>query len=352
VTVRARSIRAPAHVLTAATSSALSLQALLDAVARRGGAPAQLLRTVGIPPEALNEPDARIPFAALVSAWEIAPRLVGDPALGLHMGAELARGAFGLVEYAARASDRLEDAIARLVRYQRLLHDRARFALVPAGADAALTISIAGAGGPGPRHFHEAMAAALLALARDMTGVAIEPVEVRFTHAAPADTGEHRRLLGPRLRFAAPGNALVVTAATLALPLREGDPGLARVLDHAADHALARLPPLADGVRLCRELIGARIAAGVEPRIGAVARELAVSARSLQRVLTAAGWSFRTLVDDVRRELAIGLVADSDEQAAQIAFRLGYRGASAFHHAFRRWTGDSVGAWRRRARRR
>jgi AraC-like DNA-binding protein len=44
----------------------------------------------------------------------------------------------------------------------------------------------------------------------------------------------------------------------------------------------------------------------------------------------------------------MAMVANGAEQAAQIADRLGYGDASAFHNAFRRWTGHTVAQVRRR----
>jgi AraC-like DNA-binding protein len=281
-------------------------------------------------------------------AWELAPAMVGDDDFGLHFGAGLRRGAFGLLEYAARASATLGDALERLVRDQRLLHDRARFALQRSGARAILSFAIAGMPAGGPRHFSEAMVSGLLAIGRDATGMDFVPLEVKLQHPAPASVAEHRRILRCKLQFGATETQLVMRRAILDQPLRDADPALAAVLDVCAAHALERLPPLSDGIRLCRELVASHVLAGVTPRLDYIARELALSPRSLQRVLAAARTTFSDLVEDVRRELAVRWLTDTSEQAAEIAYRLGYAHPSAFHHAFRRWTGTTVSQFRRR----
>lgn len=279
--------------LAASTSSVVNLIALLDAFASTGGKPASLLRRIGVAAEILRQLDARIPFDALLRAWELAPAMVGDDAFGLHMGEGVRRGAFALVEYVARAS---------------------------------------------------------ATLARGMTGVDLAPLEVTFEHREPASLVEHRRVLRARLWFSAPQNQIVLRRSLLELPLREADPSLAAVLDRCVAHALERLPPIS-GVVLCRELIASQIGAGIRPRVSYIARELALSPRSLQRVLGDSGLTFRDVVDDVRKQLALAWASNSSEQAAQIAYRLGYADASAFHHAFRRWTGHTVSELRRRGTR-
>jgi len=180
-----------------------------------------------------------------------------------------------------------------------------------------------------------------------MTGVDFVPLEVAFQHREPRSLVEHRRVLRAPLRFGAPQNQITMPVAVLDLPLRESEPALAAVLDDCASYALARLPPISDGLKLCRDLIAAQVTAGATPRIAYIARELAVSQRSLQRALHSAGWSFRDIVDDVRRELALALATETSDRAAQIAQRLGYAEPSAFHSAFRRWTGHTVSELRR-----
>ncbi len=338
--------------LASSTSSVLSLRVLLDAFVRAGGKRASLLRRIGVSASVLERLDARIPFDALLRAWELAPALVGDDDFGLHVGAWHERGGFGLLEYLGRASATLGEALERLVRYQRLLHDRARLGLVTAAGAVTLSARLAGLPTGGPRHFQEALAAVLLTLARGATGVEIVPLEVAFQHAEPASLVEHRRVLRAPVRFGALQNQIVLTPATLALPLREADRVLVEVLDRCAALALERLPPASDGLRLCHELIATQIAAGETPRVTYIARELGVSPRSLQRALRQHQVSFRDVVDDVRKELAIAWATTTSEHAAQIAYRLGYADASAFHHAFRRWTGHTVSELRRRLARR
>jgi AraC-like DNA-binding protein len=340
----------PEHLLESSTSSVLALGVLLDAYERAGGKRAAVLRRIGLPAAELAHPEGRIPFDALLHAWEMVPALLGDDDFGLRMGGQVQRGSFGLVEYLARASATVGEAIQRLVEFQRLLHDRARIVLLMGEGTATISARIAGLPLGGPRHFNEATVSILLAMTREMTGKDIAPVEVMFQHPEPASTAVHRSILRAPVRFGGTQNHLVLPASVLSLPLREADPALARVLVVCAQRALERLPPISDGMRICRELVATQLAAGNVPRIGYIAREVGLSPRSLQRILADHGVSFRDVVDDVRKELALVWAASTSEHAAQIAYRLGYADASAFHHAFRRWTGQTVTQFRTHAR--
>jgi len=49
----------------------------------------------------------------------------------------------------------------------------------------------------------------------------------------------------------------------------------------------------------------------------------------------------------VRKEIAIGYLKDADASICEIALLLGFADQSAFHHAFKRWTGKTPGIYRK-----
>lgn len=66
--------------------------------------------------------------------------------------------------------------------------------------------------------------------------------------------------------------------------------------------------------------------------------------RSLQRHLGDEGHSFRALLEQTRKTLAMSYVRRRKEPLVQVAFRLGFSDQSAFSKAFKRWTGLSPAA--------
>ena len=69
------------------------------------------------------------------------------------------------------------------------------------------------------------------------------------------------------------------------------------------------------------------------------AKQLHMSARTLQRKLAEAKTTYLQLVDDTRKDLALRYIEDAARSVADIAFTLGFSQQSAFTRAFRRWTG-------------
>jgi AraC-like DNA-binding protein len=91
-----------------------------------------------------------------------------------------------------------------------------------------------------------------------------------------------------------------------------------------------------------------RLLAGRRPGIEDVARELRLSARTLQRRLAEDGATFQQLTQEARRELARHYLLHSSIELNETAYLLGYEDAHSFFRAFHDWEGSSPGEWRAR----
>jgi AraC-like DNA-binding protein len=74
-----------------------------------------------------------------------------------------------------------------------------------------------------------------------------------------------------------------------------------------------------------------------------------VGLSTLHRKLDQEGVIFRDIKDSLRRDLAIDRLTHSNASVAQIAGELGFAEPSAFHRAFKTWTGVRPGDYRQRS---
>ncbi len=149
---------------------------------------------------------------------------------------------------------------------------------------------------------------------------------------------EHRRLLGPSVRFAQKDDAVVYETTALETPLISADPALLEVFEGDARRRLAALAAR-DGVSgRVLTFLAARLK-GTVPPLSVVASALAMSERSIQRSLSEENTTYRQLIDEVRKDLAIEHLSRPGASATDVAFLLGFSEPSAFTRAFRRWTG-------------
>jgi AraC-like DNA-binding protein len=107
--------------------------------------------------------------------------------------------------------------------------------------------------------------------------------------------------------------------------------------------------PQADIPNRVRQAVSAVLGEGV-PTLSKIASELGLSARTLQRRLSASGQTYQSIVDAARRQLAHQLLRETDHCLAEIAFRTGFSEQSAFSRAFKRWSGQTPRSYRLDAR--
>jgi len=235
-----------------------------------------------------------------------------------------------------------EDRVASL-RYAGMLHDVAYLDLVVGPEEARIDFSLTPEGTP--RQQAEFSFTVFLSFCRYATGTDVTPLRVEFSHHAPADTSEHKRIFRAPLVFAKARNALALPASALDLRLLGANPGLAAVLERQLEEILADLPSGETVLTRVKRLIAAELCGG-EPTAEVVARRMRATPRTLHRWLSAEGTSFRELLNALRRDLALRYLGQDRLAIGEAAYLLGFSDASASHRSFKRWTGQTPAQYR------
>ena len=163
---------------------------------------------------------------------------------------------------------------------------------------------------------------------------------------------KHRGLLekhfGCRVHFNADRDALIFRSSDLDRPFVTQNEELLAII---GTHLDSELKAGKAGVNISQQVKDTlkRSLAGKRPTLQDVAQELGLSARTLQRRLTAAGCTFQQLLEDTRRELARHYLKQRAVELPEVAFLLGFEDANSFFRAFQMWNGMSPGEWRERS---
>lgn len=313
------------------------VRALVEEVARAGRDPDAFLAAAGLDRPELADPDARLTFSRYYRVQELALAWTGDPALGLHLGERASLSAFHVVGFLCAHCSSLRQALSALDRYRPLLLELDGPVLEEAGGAAELRFRFRDDRGRCDRMGAEFTVAAVVQIGRMCLGRAASPREVRFEHPAPPYHAEVRRVLGAPVAFGADATRLCFDGALLDAPLLHANPDLFRVLAGEADRKLAGLAeaPLRDRVRalVLEEREAGRLT------MQEVSRRLGLSERSLRRRLDDEGVSYAAVVKEAIAEAAQRRLRDASVPIKGIADQLGFSEPSAFHRAFKRWTG-------------
>lgn len=339
-----------APVPLAGSISIAYVQGLVDHLERRGVAPQRLLAGVQLEPSILDQREARIAASVYVDLLELGLALSGDADLGLHLGEAVRPGHFGVLGYLLMSCATLGDALHRQARYAELVGSLGRVELADEPPRAGYEPLVRHSWEPllprQQRQLAEETLTCWLRFGHWISGLEQAPVEVRFRHPAPADTTEHRRIFRCPVLFGQADNALVFPRRLLALPLGQADSQIQRTLDAYAGRLLESIRRGEGVLERARQCLAERLPEQAVD-LEALAGELALSPRTLQRRLRDSGLSFSRLVDETRQQLVLHHLRDPALELADVASLVGFSETGSLARAFRRWTGQSLGQYRR-----
>ncbi|MBT2543790.1 AraC family transcriptional regulator [Streptomyces sp. ISL-44] len=304
-----------------------------------------LLQEAQIPPLLLGDDRARITPAQFARLFRALYRTTQDEFLGLSP-VPSRPGTFAMMCYASLGCPDLGAAMERAAAFYGLFPGGPELALEVAGAEARFTVRNDFARDE-ERFLTECVLAIWHRLSSWLIGRRIPLAYAAFAYPPPPHKDEYEILFDCPVRFGETRTGAAFDAHWLTAPLVRDEPALDAMLRRAPFDLLSRPEygtTVAEQVRrtLTQQLRGSpRL-----PALGEVAARLAVSPATLRRRLQQEGTSFQQLKDHVRRDAAIAGLAESGEPIAELAARLGFSEDTAFHRAFRRWTGTTPGAYR------
>ncbi len=283
------------------------------------------------------DPDERIHVCAVHTMLEAAVRLTSDELLGVKASTRTAFGDAGLFDFVLRSAGTMRGALDSAGRYTRLLNDTLTLALDIQGERAVVRFENSVVL---PRPAEDFQLCAFLGTHRASWPESMrDDLDVWFRHAPPDSPDAYQQVLGPvRLHFQAPMAGFGFAARLLDQPLSSGDPKLHEVLRRYAESTLAALPQRESVTEKVRRYLVEQLPSGTIS-LEQAARTLRMSSRTLGRRLSDEGTTFKNLVDETRRAIALRYVAAHDLGLSEVALLSGFTEAPSFYRAFRRWTG-------------
>lgn len=331
---------------------ALQLQPIARALLQLGMDPTQIFARYGVSLAALNDPHAHVAAAVEFDLWSALVAETSDPLIGLKLADVIPDGAFWTYEYLLRHSATIGAALEKALRYQRIFANDVQLILVDRGEYSIARLDHDGMGVsvyPHPAQATECLFAVIFRVINTLVPTA-RAKEVRFTHGRLGAVPEYTRRFGCRVRFAQPYNEVVFASEMLDREVVSADLRLANVLEEHVQRVLETVPNLDPWLPRARKALDALLVARAAS-LPQLAKALHVSARTLRRRLAERGASYRELLDDARRGLALQRVVDADASMDEIAAALGFHDVSTFYRAFRRWTDSTPAAYRMRRQR-
>jgi AraC-like DNA-binding protein len=305
-----------------------------------------LLEGSGLTLDALKDPATRLRLPTCAALVSRARRLTGEPALAFMMGLQMRISWHGFLGFAAMTAATVREALEVAEHFS--LTRTSAFALSSyvEGDTAALVLEERAELGELREFAVITLLVGIGQIARDATGSELRGVAECAFPAPDYAMRVLERAGRQRASMVFDRPSHVFPASILELPIVTADPVATQLARAQCDRELAALSEGGSFVGRVRSMI-ARGDEGTRS-LEEVAHRLHLSARTLKRRLAGHGTSFSAVLEGVRHQRALLLLADRQLGLADVATRLGYSDVANFTRAFRRWTGRTPGAHRLR----
>jgi AraC-like DNA-binding protein len=245
------------------------------------------------------------------------------------------------------ASSSLRITLERLVRFFGIITSVNTGELIEDETNKTLTFNFIYKDNPLPIYREDAALALILSILRGNFQQTFAPVSVSFRHCNKKCLKRYEDFFQSPIHFGTPTSSLTLSLEIADQNLPSGNKELATLNDQIMSQYLAEL----DNASLSKKvqtIIIEHLPSG-NITIENIAKQLAVSSRSLQRKLREDGQTFTSLLDKTRQDVARQYVTDKQYELTEIAFLLGFSELSTFSRSFKRWTGQSPDQYRKAA---
>jgi AraC-like DNA-binding protein len=311
---------------------------VIEGLAAEGVLASAALQGAEIVPNELRSPTTLVSITQVIQAYRNAMRLSRDPNFAFLSGLRTHVSSYGMYGFAILSSMNFRQTMHFAVRYHQLATPLVELRFAEEGARAVWTID------PLPhqaidgrlyRFIVELQFGIVTSLHRDVMGSSFNPGLLQVTFDPSRPKAQYERDFGCPVAFQQPANRLVFDATWL-----DGNPELGNEVTYAS--VLALCEELHVGLQL-RIGVAGKVRGFLLAKLGRpmslqdVAAHLDIPERTLRRKLRDEGTSFREILDQLRAEVAIKYLRDTQMTVDDIACALGFSETANFRHAFHRW---------------
>ena len=302
------------------------------AVARliaNGVDPAPILRQAHLSIDQIADPQGRIAVSSQITVLNAAADVLRNDVLGFQLAQTFELREAGLFYFVLASSATVGEALTRAERYSRVGNEGLIIQYLSKD-ECCIRYKYHGVARHTDRHQIEFWVTAFARICQRLTDNDVRPVRISFAHPRCSASAELDHFFGCEIAFGADRDELAFARRASELPLKDADPYLNELLVRHCDEALAQRTRRTTSIRTSVESTIAPLLPHGRARADEVARQLGMSSRTFSRRLAAEGVSFLTILQEMRKDLALHYLKDASLSVSEIAWLLGFQEISAF----------------------
>lgn len=298
-----------------------------------GVSKADILARAGLPAQ-ITAPLTGSEFGRLW--WTIAHE-IDDEFFGLA-AKPMRPGSFALLCHSVLHTRNLDQALRRAILFMRVAVDEPHGTLNVENGEARIVLH--DPSGARSAFTYRTYWLILMGVASWLVGRQIPLRRLEFSSPPPERIAEYSQFFDAPARYDREATFLAFNASSLRWPVVRTEKSVRSFLRKSPGNIVVRYRQEHGLILQIRELLTTS-RPDEWPDCEELARTLNMSSATLRRRLAAEGQSIGEIKDQIRQVQARRLLADNSFTVSEIAAELGYSEPSAFHRAYRKWTGKT-----------
>ena len=313
----------------------VGLVALAGELASQGVSVDDLFRGTGVAPAELDNPSARISHRQRLAIYRNAWTLSRHPEIALSAGARQRLSDYGIYGYAMLSSATFGDALWISLEHITMAGPAVReISFDIEGSSAVLRSRGFEALGDLLPFAAELWRSSTSTLFSHVIEAPFPSQSMSFPFSRPAHWRRYERLFNCDIAFDAPVMEWRFSADVLKRPCPNANTVTAQVCQQFLDRMVGDAGSESELSQRIRAMC--MNGSGLFPRVEEIAPKLGMSSRTLHRRLAQEGRSYQSVLDDLRRAMAIEFLETTHLSIETIALRVGFSDAANFRKAFQK----------------
>jgi AraC-like DNA-binding protein len=296
---------------------------------------------IGLKYEAIINQETRINFKYWYKLWEHAIFSIDDESFAIQLGQKVLSKYITIVGSVCETCPTLRESFKQIERFNRLTCSNISITVVESGENNECSKIVMNLYGIEKieQHILEWYFTRYVVGMREKVRYRTDFISLKFKHQKPSYYDEYKAVFKLPMEFNCDANEIILKSSYLDKPLMTSQPFLLELFKKEAIALLDSIKSDSLFVDEVKELIVKNLYKG-DADVESISHQLNISRQTLFRRLKKEGIVFKTLLNNVREEMAKKYLSEhKDFTVNEIAYLLGYSEPCAFNRAFKKWTG-------------
>ncbi|QOW46422.1 MULTISPECIES: AraC family transcriptional regulator [Acinetobacter] len=303
---------------------------------------AQLIQKMGISPELMQSDKSRVSVHTFALLWTEIANQMNDEFFGMDSHA-MRRGSFQLLSKMLMQAENVKIALTQILQFLNAILDDFSSTLFVEENYAYIVIYDRQA--PKNMFAYATYLMLIHGLICWLSGQRLIINKIQLRCAAPQDDHDYKVRFCENIHYHSDENYIQFDANYLKIAIKQDQKSWYEFIKNTPENLLVRFKnPHALSSIIRKSLMQQSPEQWLE--LNVLAKQLNMSEATIQRRLKNEGTSYQQLKNEIRRDTAIELLTTTQKTLQEISSELYFQDPSAFHRAFKKWTGVNPGSYR------